>query len=837
MELFSSLLNEFLGGDDKRGRERPAMKHFYKIATLISGVLLGILASMVMSKLIENHFLNRTVKLSALDADFVTKYPQSEIEQLEEDRVSSAILIDSILTIVQNYYVDRERSVDNNLLIRYALKGMSEMDGVSVSWLDSSNVLVKMNQYVYEFEVEDNYDFNSLIEDAVNLSLFIGKAGSQDPEELYSNGGAFTFLNALLKTLDPHSSLLSEEEYRELRQGTEGAFGGLGVVVGIEDNLLTVIKPLPRSPAAKAGISGKDRITFINNVSTFGTSLQNLVHHMRGAPGTEVHLSLLRENFDAPRKIKIRREIIQVDSIEPRVIESENGNILILTVESFSSRTSEEIKAAVARFKKSDDIKGVVFDLRGNPGGLLDQAVKSADLFLRNGRIVSTSGRRPEVEVAYDDGDEILMPVIIIVNSDTASASEILTGALQDNNRAIVIGSRTFGKGSVQTVFELPSQQALKLTIAKYYSPSGKGIQGSGIVPDISMRPIVQNSQNLNILGDNRYSGEKYLQNSLTEDRADKSYSRYGFYYIDDENQDEELNLTLELFNEILAKNNGLIGEDRLRATYWLASASKYIQEFSEKSVSRSERYLRSRHNIDWGGLINEEIRGDTTPLAIKVEKEHRIKEGEEFSIPWSIENTSEKNLKRVSVYLRSRHYFIPTMEILVGNVPAGVEKKGVFTYRFPMESREMPFELRLGVASDGEASPNNFENIKLFVAKSKKPSLTYNFQLVDQNGVLEPGEDATLELIVKNESSILASDLNISLANLSGRQVSLPRKTGAFDGSLTIGQFQKFRFPIKASDRLQSDKIHVGLTIDAKEFLGPLKSNHRFKAEPTKKK
>ena len=819
------------------------MKLLWKIATLLTGVLFGILASLIATRALETHFLGDKVALSALDVrdNEASKYePQLNTQK----KIASAILIDSILTIIQNYYVDRAKSLDNTFLIKSTLAQLSNYKNFKTDWESDSTVRVEIKNFVFEFDIEAEYSFQSLLEDAVNLSSFIGKSKlveelNYDDSEL-NNAGAFIFLNALLKSLDPHSGLLDKEEYRELKQGTEGAFGGLGVVVGIENDLLKVIKPLPRSPAEKAGINGDDQIIFINDVSTFGTSLQNLVHHMRGAPGTEVNLSLLRDSDDAPRKVKIRREIIQVDSITPKIIESKAGNILSLAIDSFSSRTSDEIKEAVNKYLKSHQVQSLVLDLRGNPGGLLDQAVKSADLFLKSGRIVSTSGRRPEVEVAFDDGDEIDLPVVILVDGDTASASEILSGALQDNNRAIVVGQPTFGKGSVQTVFELPSNQALKLTIAKYYSPSGRVIQNVGIMPDIWSQPVYKSRENINLLGQRRYGGEKFLVNTLVDELdGSASAARHKFYYLNESELDYQEILAKEILVDLFDKNQSPLKKEKMRATYWMASSSGYLNMKSEFEDEKILKYLSENHQIKWNSVQGERV---TSPLrssfTVLGDGSLSVKEGERVHIKWEIENHSDRQMERVSIYLRSNEYGIPTIEELVGTIPSGEKVQGELSVRVALEADDQPYTAKLGMAVDSWPNLDKQNSVSIKVTPSSKPKLTYDVSLVDEKGgksrgVLEPGESAALEVTVKNESAFKAKEVNVTLANLSGKQISINSSANLGLVDLANGKVKKFRFPIRVSSKLISKQIHLGLIINSSEYLVPLRDNHLIIAEP----
>lgn len=300
-------------------------------------------------------------------------------------------------------------------------------------------------------------------------------------------------VNGMIKSLDPHSAYLTPDQYKELQVDTSGTFGGLGIVISMQNDQLTVVSPIEDTPAFKAGLKAGDRILKIDGQITKGMSIQDAVKKMRGPENTKVTLTILRKDFKEPRDFEITRAVIKIKSVKHNVYDDSIGYIRI---SAFQESTVDELRKALQQVSgKSGDLKGIVIDVRNNPGGLLDQAVKASDAFLKSGTIVSTKGRAKAIEskfVARDDGNEPTCPIVVLVNEGTASASEILSGALQDNGRAIVLGMPTFGKGSVQTVIPLEDGSALKLTTAKYYTPKGRSIQAEGIKPDIVVEPIRQ---------------------------------------------------------------------------------------------------------------------------------------------------------------------------------------------------------------------------------------------------------------------------------------------------------------------------------------------------------
>lgn len=297
----------------------------------------------------------------------------------------------------------------------------------------------------------------------------------------------YSAIRGMVESLDPHSSFLDPDMYKEMQSETKGEFGGIGIEITIKDGFPTVITAIEDTPASKAGLKPGDHIIKIDGKSTKNMGLTQVVRMIRGEKGKPVTLTIMREGFTSPKDFTIVRDIIKVKSVKSRMLEEGYGYIRITQ---FQERTSEDLRKAIEELKRNSlNLKGIVLDLRNNPGGLLEQAVSVADEFLSEGLIVSIEGRKKEGRTSFfaQKEDVYSGPLVVLVNEGSASASEIVAGALKDNRRAIVVGTKTFGKGSVQTIFPLGDGSALKLTTAKYYTPKGKSIQQEGIVPDITV--------------------------------------------------------------------------------------------------------------------------------------------------------------------------------------------------------------------------------------------------------------------------------------------------------------------------------------------------------------
>ena len=293
-------------------------------------------------------------------------------------------------------------------------------------------------------------------------------------------------IDGMLSSLDPHSKYLDPKSFKEVQIQTRGEFGGLGIEVTMEDGLVKVIAPIDDTPAQRAGIEAGDLVTHLDDEPVLGLTLEQAVEKMRGPVDSEITLTIRRRGVDEALDIPITRAIIKIRSVRARMAD----DVMIMRISSFSERTSDDLERIVGdlRDEQEDPVRGAVLDLRNNPGGLLDQAVAVSDAFLERGEIVSTRGRRPDSAQRFNarDGDLIDgLPLVVLINGGSASASEIVAGALQDHRRAIVLGTRSFGKGSVQTVLPMGDQGAVRLTTARYYTPSGRSIQVEGIDPDI----------------------------------------------------------------------------------------------------------------------------------------------------------------------------------------------------------------------------------------------------------------------------------------------------------------------------------------------------------------
>jgi len=326
-------------------------------------------------------------------------------------------------------------------------------------------------------------------------------------------------IDGMLASLDPHSGFMPPDVYKEMKIDTRGEFGGLGIEITLKDEILTIVTPIEDTPAFRAGLAAGDRILKIGDQYTKGMEIMGAVRLMRGAPGTDVTIAVMREGFEKPKEFTLKREVIKIKSIKAKTLEDGFGYI---RVTQFQERTASDLERALEGLRKESGggLKGLVVDLRNNPGGLLDQAVDVADLFLAEGLIVYTKGREADAQMEFSakrSGTEPDYPMVVLINGGSASASEIVAGALQDHGRGVILGVQSFGKGSVQTILPLGDDSGLRLTTARYYTPKGTSIQAKGITPDIEVRQV-----EVKEAGEREHFREKDLPNHFGSEQGEK---------------------------------------------------------------------------------------------------------------------------------------------------------------------------------------------------------------------------------------------------------------------------------------------------------------------------
>jgi carboxyl-terminal processing protease len=668
--------------------------------------------------------------------------------------------------------------------------------------------------------------------------------------------------NGMLRTLDPHSILLSPEQYYEMRVQNGGAFGGLGIVISIRDGVLTVMNTMPGTPAAQRGVQRYDRIMRINDESTLNMTLTEAVNRLRGEPGTNVDVWIRRDGangWQEPRRFTLTRAEIQVDSVESRML---TNNVGYARIKSFAEDTGAELARALDRLR-SQNMRGLVLDLRGNPGGFLDQAVEVSDLFLRSGTIVVTAGNRREgrdERSAEERGTEPNYPVVVLIDGGSASASEIVAGALKNNNRALIVGQQSFGKGSVQTIRPVGDGGALKITIAQYLTPGDVSIQGVGITPDIELRPMTVDALDMDLEADKAYLREADLSAHLTSNRAREAgraaeVLNYYFAMEDRENlrnlgPEEARENNREDFSMRFAREliSAQIRPTRLEG---LADARPLIERTRQAELQSTIRALAALpQHVDWadgpdGGAANLEVSATAS--------RPYVAPGEAYDITVTVTNRGRAPVYRLRATSKSDNPLFDNRELVFGRVDPGQTRawtvpmglcqidgwRPTSTTRPPPNARRVCRVPRAslsrtdGIHFEWSASHNRVPTasptIRAEVRGLERPMFAYGWQLADNirgngDGRLQRGEHATLFFTLKNTGRGRGFNTTVNLKNLSGQGVLLHNGRFTFD-HFDVGQEQlvAFTFNVEQGFRANERELKFEVQIedeDLREFV-----------------
>jgi carboxyl-terminal processing protease len=629
--------------------------------------------------------------------------------------------------------------------------------------------------------------------------------------------------NGMLETLDPHSVFLSPEAYAEMNLSTSGHFGGLGIVISIRDQMLTVMRPMPETPAGRAGLRRLDRITKINNESTLNMPLDDAVERLRGKPGSKVTVWVRRDGKDGWREAKpfvLTREVIRIKSVESRELAQGIGYVRL---KQFQASTDDELGQALDAFKKSGAISGLVLDLRGNPGGLLDQAARVADRFLSRGVIVATVGSSEGRDEKHAErrGTEPEYPIVVLTDGSSASASEIVSGALKNHGRAIVVGQRTFGKGSVQLVFSnVSGGAALKLTIAQYLTPGDVSIQGVGVTPDIELDPMTADTLEMDLFRSERRFSERELDKSLTHESArntDRPLLTLRYNLPERERaewreqggqlgDDFVLDFPIRFARDLVGKLPDGKNKDQQ-----LAAVRSFIDTVQEGELLAVSKDLTAL-GIDWTPPPKDS-KGIAAPGPLRVELEtdraqNRVVAGESMSLRVRVTNEGQAPLHQLRAVTKSDAGYYDERELVFGRVAPGqtvtatvplgfcsIEGRRAGTSepvptdaprvcKLPPDAVTREDVVKVRFSAEGAAPPPDGE-IRLTVQSLPPPNFAYAYQISDSgnsngDGQLQLGESATMYLDVINTGAGASRETQALLRNITGDGLLL--RAGRFD-------------------------------------------------------
>ncbi len=600
-------------------------------------------------------------------------------------------VVNEVLKTIRDRYVDPKRVKPKEMLLSaldYVQKDVAQVM-VTREENNPSKVRIRVDAQEKEFRVDDvvgPWDVSSHLRDAFAFMQDGLRGTDVDLRDV-----EYAACNGMLHTLDPHSVLLTPDAYKEMNLSTQGQFGGLGIVISIRDQQLTVMNPMPNTPAGRAGLKKFDRIQKINNESTLNMGLNEAVNHLRGAPGTKVTVWVHRDGADGwqgTKPFELSREVIHVASVDHKMLE---GGIGYVRLKQFQANTTSDLEAALADMKKSGELKGLVLDLRGNPGGLLDQAAKVVDTFVTDGPIVATVGNPSEgreEKVARGDGTEPNYPLAVLVNGSSASASEIVTGALKNHDRAVIIGDTTFGKGSVQLVFtDLPDKAALKLTIAQYLTePGDVSIQGVGITPDIELDPMTADSLEMDLTADSSGIKERDLSRALSNVRAKdggrpSEIVKYDLPIkerLEERERGGDLDENFALDFPIQFAHGFLTRVQPGKRTDQVHQAKSFIVESRKAEVDKLAEELKGL-GVDWSDAPAD-VQALATPSApanvdVKVETDrpnNEVNAGDPINLKLTVTNHGTTTLYRLFGVTKSENPLFDNKQLVIGKLEPG---------------------------------------------------------------------------------------------------------------------------------------------------------------------
>ncbi len=781
---------------------------------------------------------------NGLDVDIDTSSRAKAARNQDPYDLTRLQVLNRAILEVSEHYVEPER-IDHQKMLLAGLNAIQRaVAPVIVRYEEGEPTLtLQVNDRRHEFPVTVNSPW-SLSRRFREVFAFLQE--HLDDEEVELRDIEYAAVNGMLSTLDPHTVLLTPDVFEEMQMSTRGEFGGLGIVISIRDGHLTIIRPMPNTPASRAGLQRGDRIVKINDESTLNMPLSEAVDRLRGPPGSNVTVWVKRKNergeYGRERRFDLVRAVIHIDSVESRML---SGGVGYVKINSFQGNTYEDLRRALTELHR-EDLQGLVLDLRDNPGGLLEQSVRVADTFLTSGTIVTTASNDPrqrDEKFAHAEGTEPNYPMIVLINGASASASEIVAGALKNHDRALVVGQRSFGKGSVQVLNNFQDGSALKLTVAQYLTPGDISIQGVGIVPDIAIDPMTVDSEDMDLAVDpEAYLRESDLRSALTNARArdgDRP-SEVVRYYLDREmrqrlreadpndQENEEEDEFLTRFSQRLLSRAPRPGRREM-----LADAQPVLQSIRDEEMNKAVRELR-RLGVDWAtgpdrGPTDLRVEVSTVPANGNGRPVGRA--GEPFALRVRVTNTGSAPLFRLTGTTKSDYRLFNGRELVFGRVDPGQTKEWTTTLgicstdsetnrrvcALPKDTPARADGIRIEFEElHGHAPPPS--EIRTQVEALPRPQFAYSLHVADDvrgngDGSFQRGEHGSLYLHVRNVGTGRSYDTHANLRNLSGRGVLL--RDGRFRiDDMQPGEERLVHFTFEVLEDFERDEAKLEVSV-----------------------
>lgn len=659
----------------------------------------------------------------------------------------------------------------------------------------------------------------------------------------------FAAIHGILSSLDPHTGFLPPSYYKDMQLHTDGKFGGLGIVIQNKDGFLTVLSPMPGTPASRVGIRPMDRIVRIGDESTINMSLNEAVTRLRGHPGTKAVIWVQRKGFAQPKRFEIVRAIIRVKSVTWELLSNKVGYVRI---KHFQKDTAREVRRALKMFhEKTKGMRGLVLDLRSNPGGLLNQAVAVSDIFLDKGTVVTHAGGASQREEhrANKLGTEPKYPIVVLVNRGSASASEIVSGALKNHNRAIIVGQQTYGKGTVQVLFPIyppryfsRERSALKLTVAQYLTPGDISIQKIGITPDIAVHAVHITKKQVHFFGSDeaRKFKNKKMPRFLRGFR-ERRKPEYRLSYLDRRSNKERATQYREDYSkkkkfrpdfEVALAKKLVVATSSWSRKAFLKNVKKRLDSVRKKESKKIHRALR-KAGVVWKkgkSTAKARIRVQVKLLPLPPEKKKKGKKaepnrppkgdmvwaGSRFRLQVSIRNRSSKPLYRVRAVSLSKYWFFNRQEFAFGMIRPGKTKKWSATFKVPKWVKSQVHKLELQVSSSNKVfSVKKTQLLKIQGYKRPRFDFSYALEEVKGNGddLIQPGESFALRVRVRNQGGGASFPVTGLLKNKTGREVFIKVGRIRFP-ALKKNQHATSWFYFKVHPRTSKKSIDLQLSI-----------------------
>ncbi len=738
------------------------------------------LICLISAFLVSVNFNNRGVQF-----DLRSSKGAANVSNNKDYNLSALFILSRVLLRLKDSYVEPERLDPPKMLLSALDEIQNAVAEIVVDYKrplkdgdpPPKQITVTVKAKSKTFEVGSIQSLWEMRFKLKEIFAFIEESLGEDTDVKYQDI-EYAAINGMLGTLDPHSNLLPPQNYQEMQTKTGGQFGGLGIVISTRDGQLTVMSPIPDTPAARKGIKARDSIVRIGEESTVNMDINEAVGLLRGEPGTKVDLWILRKGWDEPRKFTVERAIIKIESVTSQALDDKIG---YLRIKDFQANTFSDTKQHLKDLKKKmGGMQGLVLDLRGNPGGLLDQSIKISDLFIEDGTVVSTVGqgnKMREKKLAVRAGTEPTYPIIVLIDPGSASASEIVSGAIQNNNRGVVLGDTSFGKGSVQIIYEMPDSSALKLTVAQYLTPGDISIQGKGIIPDLRAVPVYIEKDKVDLFLSRNVLREGSLSTALTSEATRDAKSSQFVRFVktlpnadddDFKNPDEfQMDFEIELAQDLLvAAKDTWKRQDMLKA---IQSELKDVEQEEDKKIKEGLNKLK----VDWTEGPSPKTPGLDISFKTDTKDSDTIKAGDTVKLTATLKNTGTEPVYQVKALTQSDHNIFDDREFIFGLIKPGEERSWTVDVKVPKDTSSREDFIRFEL-SDAKTiftkEPEKMPGLAVKIAEQDRPHFAFSYELLDSSGdgLLSQGEDVKIKLHIHNTGKVDSAETLVYLKNYS---------------------------------------------------------------------